>query len=163
MELSNVFFSFSHGPSGTNPVYSPVARQSPPQSGNSAATSSEEKTQADSSDCLPSVLDFYEKRGIPDEHTSIMLQSWRPSIARQYKIYIKRWTSCCNQHSESPTTTCINKILDFFTHLYHENLSFIAIGTAKSAIASFVTCVSRWIAVFLCFSLIALVFPIFPF
>ena len=69
-----------------------------------------------------------------------MLQSWRPSTARQYKIYIKRWISFCEQHGESSTTTCVNKILDFLTHLYHENLSFSAIGTAKSTIASFVTC-----------------------
>ena len=40
--------------------------------------------------CLLGVFRAIKERGIPEEPARIMLQSWRPSTAKQYRTYITK-------------------------------------------------------------------------
>ena len=90
--------------------------------------------------CLPGVAQSLKEKGIHPEPASIIMQSWRISTAKQYKTYIKKWTSFCERHQYNSSKSNINTILLFLTELYNEKYSFSAINTAKSAISSFVIC-----------------------
>lgn len=76
------------------------------------------------------------RRGIPKQARDLILKSWRTSTKRQYNSYITKWFSFCGQ-TISPLRPNINHVLKFLAELYNKGLQYRSLGTARSAISTF--------------------------
>ncbi|XP_071502116.1 uncharacterized protein [Diadema antillarum] len=82
----------------------------------------------------------FENSGMSSRTVDILAASWRASTQRQYFTYdyIRKWRKFCTLKKESHLHAKINFVLEFFTHMfYEENLSYSAINSARSALATF--------------------------
>ncbi|XP_071483612.1 uncharacterized protein [Diadema antillarum] len=80
----------------------------------------------------------FENSGMSSRTVDILAASWRASTQRQYCTYIRKWRKFCTLKKESHLHAKINFVLEFFTHMfYEENLSYSAINSARSALATF--------------------------
>ncbi|KAJ8036645.1 hypothetical protein HOLleu_20684 [Holothuria leucospilota] len=77
-------------------------------------------------------------RGVPQRARGTILASWRESTRKQYGTCIKKWIKFCDEKSYDTMSTTTNIVLDFLVELKEEGLSYSAINTARSALASFV-------------------------
>ena len=99
-------------------------------------TSIGEKTETDG---MPCFRDKLEKRGFSKETIQIISRSWAPATQKQYQSYIKKWWDFCTEHKINGYETNVKYLLEFFTTLFKQKLSFSAINTAKSALLTCVT------------------------
>lgn len=64
------------------------------------------------------------------------MQSWRASTKVQYSSYIKKWLEHCRKWQINPISPPVASGLNFLAELYHKGLSYSALNTARSALAS---------------------------
>ena len=90
-----------------------------------------------SSSCLSHIRRFYEKQNFSKESIEILCASWRNSTKYQYEIYFKKWISFCNRQNLDPFSYNEINCVHFLTELFHQNKSYSAINTARSALSTF--------------------------
>lgn len=93
-------------------------------------------TQSDVSTPLPLVRQHLQSQGISSSATDIIMQSWRTSTRVQYSSYIKKWLEYCCKWQINPVSPPVASGLNFLAELYHKGLSYSALNTARSALAS---------------------------
>ena len=64
------------------------------------------------------------------------MQSWRTSTRVQYSSYIKKWLEYCHKWQINPILPPVASGLNFLADLYHKGLSYSALNTTRSALAS---------------------------
>ena len=89
---------------------------------------------------LPNGLSFIRKsfqdRGIPENIIDIMCASWRPSSAKQYAVYFKKWIHFCSEREVDPYSYNVIRVLEFLTAFFDQGQSYSAINTARSALSA---------------------------
>ena len=74
--------------------------------------------------------------GISKQTADIIMQSWRPTTAKQYGSYLKRWMLFCDKKQIDQLNPSIGEILSFLTQLQDDGLGYSAINTAKSMLST---------------------------
>ena len=92
--------------------------------------------EGNAADGMSCIRDSFEAKGIPEEATGIMLQSWRESTRNQYGVYLKKWTNFCSERNIASHDISIYNVLKFLTLLYESELGYSSINTARSALSS---------------------------
>jgi len=85
---------------------------------------------------LPLIQENLQSQGIPSSASDIIVQSWRTSIRVQYSSYIKKWMEYCRKWKINPISPPVESGLNFLAELYHKGLSYSALNTSRSALAS---------------------------
>ena len=75
-------------------------------------------------------------KGVPRQARDIILKSWRVSTKRQYNSYISKWFTFCNPEI-NPIRPTINEVLKFLSQIYASGLQYRSLGTARSALSTF--------------------------
>ena len=65
-------------------------------------SSSSKKSHA--TDCMQSLLETIQQRGVSGKAAEIILRSWSEGTHKQYEPYIKKWTVFCDQRKLIPLT-----------------------------------------------------------
>ena len=76
------------------------------------------------------------QQGSSSSASDIIMQSWRTSTRVQYSSYIKKWLEYCHKWQINPISPPVASGLNFLAELYHKGLSYSALNTARSALAS---------------------------
>ena len=66
----------------------------------------------------------------------VIVQSWRDSTCKQYKVYINKWLQFCEEEPHDPLHPSVRSLLSFLHSLFHKCLSYSALNTARSAVSS---------------------------
>ena len=85
---------------------------------------------------LPLVWEHLQSQGLSSSASDIITQSWRTSTRVQYSSYIKKWMEYCNKREIDPISPSVASGINFLAELYHKGLSYSALNTARSALAS---------------------------
>ena len=104
-----------------------------PPSGSQCGTPT---AQSDFSTPLPLVRQHLQSQGIASSASDIIMQSWWTSTRVQYSSYIKTWLEYCRKWKFNPVSPPIASGLNFLAELYHKGLSYSALTTARSELAS---------------------------
>ena len=64
------------------------------------------------------------------------MASWRSGTAKQYRTYLSRWESYCDERNIDKLQPGIENALDFLTELFHSGIGYSAINTARSALST---------------------------
>ena len=89
-------------------------------------------------DGMSIVRQCFRAKGISEQASNILMQSWRGSTKKQYSCYIKQWITFCLEKQVDTTSPHVNSVLDFLTELYNKGLTYSAINTARSALSTFI-------------------------
>ena len=84
------------------------------------------------------IREHYAYLQIPNNITDIILASWRPTTAKQYGTYLRRWMAFCSEREINYHSPSINNILDFLFELYNSGFSYSTLNTARSALSTVV-------------------------
>ena len=87
---------------------------------------------------LQSLWQSFQHRGISNDATAIILQSWSAGIQKQYQPYIAKWHRFCAEREFNPYNPPLNIVLDFLVHLLNQDLEYTTINTARSAISAII-------------------------
>ncbi|XP_045135592.1 uncharacterized protein LOC123518690 [Portunus trituberculatus] len=82
------------------------------------------------------VRETFRKQGISAEGTDIIMASWKPGTARQYRPHISRWTQFCNRRHINPLNPTVTCVINFLTESFHRNVGYECINTARGALSS---------------------------
>ena len=74
--------------------------------------------------------------GISKQIADIIMQLWRPTTAKQYGSYLKRWMLFCDKKQIDQLNPSIGEISLFLTQLQDDGLGYSAINTAKSMLST---------------------------
>ena len=97
--------------------------------------------QNSSVDGMSAVRRSFEKKGISDEVTEILLASWKDSTKSKYNSYIKRWYSLCSERNINSYCPDDTDVLNFLADMHGSNLGLLgysSINAARSALSTFV-------------------------
>ena len=64
------------------------------------------------------------------------MASWRSGTAKQYRTYLSRWESYCDERNIDKLQPGIENALDFLTDLFHSVIGYSTINTARSALST---------------------------
>ena len=92
--------------------------------------------QSDFSTPLPLVRQHLQSEGIASSASDIIMQSWRTSTRVKCSSYIKTWLEYCRKWQINPVSPPIASGLNLLAELYHNGLSYSALNTARSELAS---------------------------
>ena len=85
-------------------------------------------------DGMPLIRERLSNLNISRQASELIMQSWRKSSQKQYRVYIKTWitfAACNNIHSSNLN---VKDILEFLTALYAGGSSYSASSTTRSAL-----------------------------
>lgn len=83
------------------------------------------------------------EQGISKNATDIIIESWRKSTQKQYATYIQKWLLFSGERKISAIRPTTPQIIEFFTSLFDAGLKYSAIGTARSALSTFISVCSN--------------------
>ena len=72
------------------------------------------------------------------ESIDILSKGWRPKTIKRYERYIKQWVEFCSKWKISPIQTSATIAVEFLTEVFHTGVGYSSLGTARSALSSFV-------------------------
>ena len=75
-------------------------------------------------------------KGTPKSARDLILKSWRNSTKKQYNTYIAKWFAFC-KHKINQIRPSINDELRFLSNLFAKGLQYRSLGTARSALSTF--------------------------
>ena len=87
----------------------------------------------------------YEDQGLPKHIASFLMSAWRPGTHQQYRSYLQRWLSFCEQEQVDPVRPPVGPVLEFMHRLYSHGksdssgLAYSSLGTARSALSTIAT------------------------
>ena len=73
---------------------------------------------------------------ISPDIVEVIMQSWRDSTHKQYKVYINKWLQFCGEGSHDPLHPSVRSVLSFLHRLFKKGLSYSALNTARSAVSN---------------------------
>ena len=82
---------------------------------------------------MPFVRGLLQGRGLSENASNIIQQSWRPGTTKQYQSYLLRWESHCPEKKINSLAGTVIDGINFLSELYQEGLSYSSINTARSA------------------------------
>ena len=88
------------------------------------------------SDGLLVVREQLRERGISAEGAEILLASWKPGTRRQYHPHIKRWAQYCDRRHVDSLNPNVSNIINFLSDVFHRELGYESVNTARSALSS---------------------------
>ena len=103
-----------------------------PQWGSSPAATST------TSNGLQSLRQSFQHRGISNDATAIILQSWSAGTQKQYQPYIAKWHRFCAEREINPYNPPLNIVRNFLVHLHNQDLEYTIINTARNAISAII-------------------------
>ena len=74
----------------------------------------------------------FQKRGLSQQATCILLASWKPGTSKQYKTFHARWFQHCGKEKIDPFCASIESVIEFLTNLFHLGLGYSALNPAGS-------------------------------
>ena len=98
-------------------------------------SSSSKKSHA--TDCMQSLRETIQPRGISGKAAEIILRSWSEGTHKQYEPYIKKWTVFCDQREINLFDPSVTSVLDFLTELHEKGMAYTTLNMARSAISAF--------------------------
>ncbi len=105
--------------------------QGAPQEAETADTtlvkSAASTAQQDAADGMLLARRCLQAKGVSGEAQAVIMESWRGSTKKQYKVYLEKWTQFCKQKDVHPISGSVNNVLDFLTKLFHEGASYSAL------------------------------------
>ncbi|XP_064635165.1 uncharacterized protein LOC135492550 [Lineus longissimus] len=69
----------------------------------------------------------------------VLSAAWRDGTKKQYKGYLLKWFTFCNERNCDPMVPDVNLALRFLTSLYKKGLGYSAINTARCALSGIIT------------------------
>ena len=79
-----------------------------------------------------------QSQGISPDDIDILMQSWRDSTKKQYRVYYQKWMLFCSGRKCDALSPTIGEVLDFLTDLHKSGLGYSAMNTARSALSSII-------------------------
>lgn len=64
------------------------------------------------------------------------LSSWRGCTKKQCKTFHKKWFSFCRKRKINQFQISVNHVIEFMTLLYHNNLGYCALNTARASLSA---------------------------
>ena len=92
---------------------------------------------------LPNIGQKFKEENFSPEITNIICKGWAPATIKQYKSYLTKWVSFCQQHNQNTVKADLNFVLLFLMELHNKGASYCAINTAKSALFSTISVVNH--------------------
>lgn len=83
----------------------------------------------------PTRTNTLESRGLSEQASTLIVQSWRENTRHQYKPYIKKWELYCSKQI-NPVSPTVEQGINFLAELYNTGVGYSAINTARSALSS---------------------------
>lgn len=74
--------------------------------------------------------------GISPDIVEVIMQSWRDSTHKQYKVYINKWLQFCGEGPHDPLHPSVRSLLSFLHSLFRKGLRYSALNTARSAVSN---------------------------
>ena len=75
------------------------------------------------------------REGLSRKLIDIIMQSWRDSSIKQYKVYLNRWILFCEDNSLDPLERNDLLALEFLRKLLKQGYSYSSINSARSALS----------------------------
>ena len=66
----------------------------------------------------------------------IIMNSWRDSTHKQYRVYINKWLQFGSERSHDPLRPTVRPVLFFLHSFFEKGLSYSALNTARSAVSN---------------------------
>ena len=88
---------------------------------------------------MPFIRGLLQGRGLSENASSIIQQSWRPGTTKQYKSYLLRWENYCREKKINSLAGTVIDGINFLSELYQEGLSYSSINTARSALSAVIS------------------------
>ena len=88
---------------------------------------------------VPVIRQSIARQGLSKEASDIIIAGWRRTTSKQYQTYLRKWEIYCSKWEIDPLCAPLNRILEFLTQLFDNNLGYSGINTAKSALSSVVS------------------------
>lgn len=85
---------------------------------------------------MPTVRETLRERGISAEGADIILASWKPGTAKQYRPHIRRWMQFCDRSDINPLDPTVSNIINFLTETFHRRVGYECLNTARGALSS---------------------------
>ena len=121
----------AHGQTAHSSPIKLTAHTAPQWGSSPAATST-------TSNGLQSLRQSFQHRGISNDATAIILQSWSADTQKQYQPYQSKWYRYCAEREINPYNPPLNIVLDFLVHLHNQDLEYTTINTARNAILAII-------------------------
>ena len=80
--------------------------------------------------CCGRIVNKLYQKGFSKRDVEIIMQGWRISTSKQYKVYIDNWENYCEQFSFDPFHSNINQTIEFLICLIMDIL--IVVSTLRS-------------------------------
>lgn len=87
-------------------------------------------------DGLPLVREQLRERGVSSAGTDIIMASWRPATAKQYRPHIHRWLQFCGRKCINSLNPAVADIVNFLADTYHRGVGYNVVNTARGALSS---------------------------
>ena len=123
-------------PSNGKSITSPT-RQGPPHPSTIRDSTSSKKPNE--TDGMSVVRQYYETRGVSKSAVGLLMASLQGGSKTQYSVYIKKWTAFCLKRKVNHLQPPVVAVLDFFSELFDEGLTYSAINCPRSALSSYVS------------------------
>ena len=85
---------------------------------------------------LPLVREQLRERGVSSAGTDIIMASWRPATAKQYRPHIKRWLQFCGRKCINSFNPTVADIVNFLSDTFHRGVGYDSVNTARGALSS---------------------------
>ena len=82
------------------------------------------------------VRGLLQSQGLSETASTIILQAWRCGTTRQYSSYLRRWEQYSSTRTVDPISATVIDGVSFLNELYHKELSYSAINTARAALSA---------------------------
>ena len=81
-------------------------------------------------------LEMYD---LSNEAKEIIMASWRPGTAKQYKTYLDKWQIYCRDKKINVFKPGLEKAIEFLVMLFNSGIGYSAINTARSALSTIIS------------------------
>ena len=85
---------------------------------------------------LPLVREQLRERGVSSASTDIIMASWRPATAKQYRPHIKRWLQFCGRKCINSFNPTVADTVNFLSDTFHRGVGYDSVNTARGALSS---------------------------
>ena len=86
------------------------------------------------SDCMSSVRENFESRGLSETSTNIPMSSWKHSTKKQYETFIKKCFVYCSKSKLNQFESSLENVIEFLRSLFEKGLGYSSINTVRSAL-----------------------------
>ena len=88
---------------------------------------------------LSGFLKSFKNKGLPEDVTEVLLQSWGDGTRQSYDSKITLWTTFCDEWKIDYMQPSVTEVLKFLHSLKSKGFSYSIINSARSALSAFIT------------------------